>query len=240
MDLISDSHMPKYAQIADVFRQRIARGTWTQGSRLPANEVLASEFGVSRVTIRQAVDLLVRDGLIEAQQGRGTFITGTVKQDRWLRVETTLSDLAEVYRDTSPEIINISESRTDAPLFPEDGKPAGKYVFMRRVHSRDHRPYCVISIYLDEKIFRRHPKRFRRETVIPILKDLRDPRIRSARQTLTIGTADLEAARLLRIPLNSPVAEVRRVFTAADQTVMYLGEVTYRGDFVRIDMDLRP
>jgi GntR family transcriptional regulator len=240
MDLISDSHMPKYAQIADVFRQRIARGIWTQGSRLPANEVLASEFGVSRVTVRQAVDLLVRDGLIEAQQGRGTFITGTVKQDRWLRVETTLSDLAEVYRDTSPEIINISESRTDAPLFPEDGKPASRYVFMRRVHSRDHRPYCVISIYLDEKIFRRHPKRFRRETVIPILKDLRDPRIRSARQTLTIGTADLEAARLLRIPLNSPVAEVRRVFTAADQTVIYLGEVTYRGDFVRIEMDLRP
>jgi GntR family transcriptional regulator len=240
MDLISDSHMPKYAQIADIFRQRIARGIWTQGSRLPANELLASEFGVSRVTIRQAVDLLVRDGIIEAQQGRGTFITGTVKQDRWLKVETTLSDLAEVYRDTSPEIINISESRTDAPLLPEDGKAAPRYVFMRRVHSRDHRPYCVISIYLDERIFRKYPKRFRKETVIPILKDLRDPRIKSARQTLTIGTADLEAARLLQIPLNSPVAEVRRVFTTADRTVIYLGEVTYRGDFVRIDMDLRP
>ena len=62
----------------------------------------------------------------------------------------------------------------------------------------------------------------------------------SARQTLTIGTADIEAARLLRVPLNSPVAEVRRIFTTADRTVIYLGEVTYRGDFVRIDMDLRP
>jgi GntR family transcriptional regulator len=40
--------------------------------------------------------------------------------------------------------------------------------------------------------------------------------------------------------LNSPVAEVRRVFTIADRTVIYLGEVTYRGDFIRIDMDLRP
>jgi GntR family transcriptional regulator len=44
----------------------------------------------------------------------------------------------------------------------------------------------------------------------------------------------------LQIPLNSPVAEVRRVFTAADRSVIYLGEVTYRGDFIRIDMDLRP
>ncbi len=240
MDLISDSHVPKYAQIADIFRQRIARGIWAQGLRLPANEELAAEFGVSRVTIRQAVDLLARDGIIEARQGRGTFITGTPKQDRWLKVETTLSDLAEVYRDTSPEIINISESRIDAPLLPEDGKPAPHYVFMRRVHSRDKRPYCVISIYLDERVFRKYPKRFRKETVIPILKDMRDPSISSARQTLTIGTADLEVAKLLRVPLNSPVAEVRRVFTTADRTVIYLGEVTYRGDFIRIDMDLRP
>jgi GntR family transcriptional regulator len=240
MDLIADSHVPKYAQIADIFRQRIARGTWSKGFRLPANEVLALEFGVSRVTIRQAVDLLSRDGVIEAQQGRGTFVTGTLKQDRWLRVETTLSDLVDVYRDTSPEIINISEGRIDAPLLPADGKPAEKYVFMRRVHSRKKQPYCVISIYLDERIFRRYPKRFRNQTVIPILNDLKDPAIAQARQTLTIGTADLEVARFLNIPLNSPVAEVRRVFTIADGTVIYLGEVTYRGDFVRIDMDLRP
>jgi GntR family transcriptional regulator len=240
MDLISESHVPKYAQIADIFRQRIARGIWAQGLRLPANEELAAEFGVSRVTIRQAVELLARDGILKAQQGRGTFITGVLKQDRWLRVETTLSDLAEVYRDTSPEIINISESRTDAPLLPEDGKAAARYVFMRRVHSRNNRPYCVISIYLDEKTFRKYPRRFRKETVIPILKDMRDPRISNAWQTLTIGTADLEAAKLLQVPLNSPVAEVRRVFTAADRTVIYLGEVTYRGDFIRIEMDLRP
>jgi GntR family transcriptional regulator len=69
---------------------------------------------------------------------------------------------------------------------------------------------------------------------------MRDPSISSARQTLTIGTADLEVARLLQVPLNSQVAEVRRVFTTADRTVIYLGEVTYRGDFIRIDMDLRP
>jgi GntR family transcriptional regulator len=240
MNLISDGHVPKYAQIADIFRQRIARGTWAQGSRLPANESLAAEFGVSRVTIRQAVDLLVRDGIIEAQQGRGTFVTGTLTQTRWLKVETTLADLAEVYRDTSPKIINISESRANAPLLPGEGEAAPGYVFMRRVHSRDDRPYCVISIYLDERIFRKSPKRFRTETVIPLLKEMREPRISSARQTLTIGVADLEVAKLLQVPLNSPVAEVRRVFTTADRTVIYLGEVTYRGDFVKIDMDLRP
>ena len=64
MELSSDSHVPKYAQIADIFRQRIARGVWTQGFRLPANEEMAAEIGVTRVTIRQAVELLARDGVI--------------------------------------------------------------------------------------------------------------------------------------------------------------------------------
>lgn len=240
MILDAESHIPKYAQIAETLRQRIARGMWPHGARLPGNDTLAAEFSVSRVTIRQAVELLTREGILEAQQGRGTFITGDVSQDRWLRVETTLTDLAKVYRTTSPKIINISETRCEAPLHPEDGLPAANYVFMRRVHSRKRQPYCVISIYLDETIFRKAPKRFRSETVIPILMEMPGHVIATARQRLTIGTADLEVSRLLRIPLNSPVAEVRRVFTARDGTVIYLGEVTYRGDFISIDMDLRP
>jgi GntR family transcriptional regulator len=241
MILDAISHIPKYVQIADILRQRIARGVWSRGMCLPANEELAAEFGVSRVTVRQAVEVLTRDGILEAQQGRGTFITGSsVPQDRWLRVETTLADLANVYRDTSPEIINIAESKSDAPLRPEDGTPAANYVFMRRVHSRKKQAYCVISIYLDETIFRKSPKRFRTETVIPLLTEMRNKIIKTARQTLSIGTADLEVSKLLHIPLNSPVAEVRRVFTSHDNTVIYLGEVTYRGDFVRIEMDLRP
>jgi GntR family transcriptional regulator len=83
---------------------------------------------------------------------------------------------------------------------PKDDKAAKNYVFMWRVHSRDKGSYCVISIYLDEKVFRKSPRRFRKETVIPILKDMRDLTIRSARQTLTIGTADLDIAKLLHVP----------------------------------------
>lgn len=240
MLLSADSHSPKYAQIADIFRQRIARGHWPKETRLPTNEQLAVEFAVSRVTVRQAIDLLSREGVLEARQGLGTFVKGSLTEDRWLRVETNLASLSEVYRNTSPEIINIAEASAQPRLEASDGQPAERYVFMRRVHSREHQPYCVISIYLDEKVFRKHPERFRREVVIPILTAMRNPRIAKARQSLTIGTADLDVSRLLRIPLNAPVAEVRRVFNSADGRVIYLGEVTYRGDAVRIEMDLKP
>jgi GntR family transcriptional regulator len=67
MELSSDSHVPKYAQIADIFRQRIARGIWAQGLRLPANEDLATEFGVSRERQDAFARLLIREILADEQ-----------------------------------------------------------------------------------------------------------------------------------------------------------------------------
>jgi GntR family transcriptional regulator len=98
----------------------------------------------------------------------------------------------------------------------------------------------VIDIYLDAAIFARNPKRFRTETVIPVLTAMRSVQITSARQVLTISTADLEVARHLGIAVNAPVAEVRGVFTGPARRVIYLGEITYRGDFIHLEMDLQP
>ena len=124
-------------------------------------------------------------------------------------------------------------------LDPAEGAPAPGYRYMRRVHSREGEAYCVISIYLDERIFKRAPRRFRRETVVPVLLDLKVALAR-AHQTLRIGMADVETASYLGIPVNAPTAEVRRVCRARDGTVAYLGEVTYRGDYIRLEMDLKP
>ena len=68
--------MPRYAQLADLLRQRIARGVWPPGTQLPSLEALMQEFDVARVTVRQAIDLLAREGLVSPQRGRGTFVTG--------------------------------------------------------------------------------------------------------------------------------------------------------------------
>jgi GntR family transcriptional regulator len=167
-------------------------------------------------------------------------VTGQPDAPRRLRVETTLAAMVEMYRGDKPELLNIVETSGAPALTEDDGKAAAKYFHMRRVHSRDGFPYCVISIYLDHRVFRRAPERFRREVVIPLLAELPGLKIARARQTLTIGTADMEVAGHIRVPVNSPVAEVRRVFNSPDGTVMYLAEVIYRGDYIRLDMDLRP
>ena len=237
--ILDHAQGPLYVQLAELFRQRIVKGVWREGEKLPSLERLVEEFEVARVTVRQAIERLTRDGLVLPQRGRGTFVTGAPVSDRWLRVETTLQNLSDVYRDTHPTILNIDESRRMPRLSEADGVAALQYVYMRRVHARQGRPYCVIDIYLDAEIFGRHPVRFRKETVIPILMAMASVRIVTARQVLTISTADLEVARHLQVPVNAPVADVRRVFTGPKRRVIYLGEVTYRGDFIHMEIDLK-
>ena len=237
--ILDKAQVPLYVQLADLFRQRIVKGMWREGEKLPSLEKLVAEFEVARVTVRQAIERLARDGLVSPQRGRGTFVTGAPQADRWLKVETTLRNLADVYRDTQPTILNIDESARTPRLDASDGVAAERYVYMRRVHAHEGRPYCVIDIYLDAAIFARHPVRFRKETVISLLLEMPSVKIVTARQVLTISTADLEVARHLGTRVNAPVAEVRRVFTGPKRRVIYLGEITYRGDFVHLEIDLK-
>lgn len=232
--------IPRYVQLADLFRQRVDKGEWLPGSKLPSIDELMAQFDVARVTVRQAIAMLADEGLLSPQRGRGTFVTDKAGARRRLRVETTLGDLVEMYRGDRPEHSTLEESVASPSVKPADGILAPKYFHMRRVHSRDGERYCVIAIYIDHRVFRRAPARFRRELVLPVLTSLPDLRIASGRQTLTIAKADVEISRLLGVPLNMPVAEVRRVLCDADGTIIYLADVSYRGDYIHLEMDLKP
>ncbi|MCC7272437.1 MAG: GntR family transcriptional regulator [Alphaproteobacteria bacterium] len=238
--LFGSSPIPLYLQLADLFRARIARGRWPAGAAAPSIEELMREFGVARVTVRQAMGVLAREGLVSPQRGRGTFVAQAAGAGRRLKVETTLADLVEMYRGDEPELLNIEESHEPPTLAAKDGVAAPSYFRMRRVHSRDGQRYCVITIHIDERVFRRAPARFRGEVVLPVLMSIPGLAIARARQTLEIAKADVGVAGLLGIPVNEPIAEVRRILSAPDGTVIYLAEVSYRGDYIHLDMDLKP
>lgn len=236
--MFENTPVPRYVQLADVLRHRIKRGVWPRGEMLPSIGRLMEEFQVARVTVRQAVHLLAREGLLSPQRGRGTIVTAEPGARRRLLLQTSLDDLVEMYRGDTADLSNIVECDRQPILQERDGSHAQNYFHMQRMHSRDGEAYCVVSIYIDRRIYALAPERFRNEVVIPLFASLPGIEIAQAYQTLNIAAADVEVARNLRIPVNTPVAEVRRVFTAPDGTVIYLGEATYRGDYIHLEMDL--
>jgi GntR family transcriptional regulator len=164
--------IPLYVEIADLLRRQMERGIWPAGQRLPTLEELARQYGVARVTVRQAMDVLSREGRILRQQGKGTFVAGAPGERRWLHLEAGLEALAAFYEGTRPRLLMLAEAVAAPALEASDGIPAPEYQFMRRVHSLDDVPYALIDIYLDARVFGLAPRRFRTETVISLLLSL--------------------------------------------------------------------
>ena len=98
-----DRNLPvaAYYQIAHDLQSRIASGEWNATRRLPAEAKLAQEYGVSRMTIRQALAELDKEGILSRRQGSGTFIEeaapgngqGTVTMSSTLSVSQALRDM---------------------------------------------------------------------------------------------------------------------------------------------------
>lgn len=74
--------LPAYMKIHDQLKKDIDEHRWAIGERLPSERDLADQFAVSRMTLRQAVSLLVEEGVLERRVGSGTFVSSTRVQER--------------------------------------------------------------------------------------------------------------------------------------------------------------
>lgn len=233
------SAVARYLQLATLFRRRIEQGTWKPGTQIPTVEDLASEFGVARATIRQALDQLDADGLIDRYRAKGTFVRGEAGANRlWCEVETDWSGLL---RSRDGAVIEVLDE-TAAAAAPDAaiGDAAPRYRHIRRRHWRDGQAFLIADVFLDASL---RPKvtdeDLRTKTALRLAAAVPGVRIADARQTLTIGTADVETAASLQIPLNAPVAYVHRVAVDQRGVRILVADGIYRGDVVRIDIKLR-
>ncbi len=89
-----ESHIPLYVQLADDLREQIRTGVIKQGDKLPSETEMVRDYKIARLTIREALGILVNEGLIEKRHGKGTFCKTNVVQKKY-RVDILLN-LAEV------------------------------------------------------------------------------------------------------------------------------------------------
>jgi GntR family transcriptional regulator len=233
----ADSRVPRYLQVASALRRRIREGIWSVGDRIATLEELEREFGVARVTVRQAIELLQGEGLVRSYQGRGTFVTKVIEHDRWLQLATDWESLIAPIRDNVPHLLP-SEPHPGPTIEEDDGKPAPAYVFIRSVQKRGSQPYAYARVHVAKHIHARSPRLFASRVALSVLSDMSNLAISRAHQTLVIGSADIETARILGIALNAPTAEARCVVVDGDGVVIYVGEITYPGDYVRLNIEL--
>jgi GntR family transcriptional regulator len=116
-------------------------------------------------------------------------------------------------------------------------RPALEYVFLRSIQARDGDPYALVNVHLAKDIYDRDPEKFQTHAILPTLADMKDVTVIKARQTLLIGAADPYTANMLRIPLNTPTAEAHWTVLDEKNRAIYVAQVTYRGDCIKLMID---
>jgi GntR family transcriptional regulator len=232
------SPVPLYIQVASALRRRIETGQWRQGQQISTLEALEEEFEVARVTVRQAVELLQDEGLVRRHQGRGTFVADKLEDKHWLKLETTWESLVESIRDNVPTMIRVEHPPPQPKLTDGEGRLAGEYVVLRSVQLKNGAPYALVDLHLDRAIYEQSPRAFLTHTALPIVATMKGADIERAHQTMVIGAADPNAAALLKVPLGTPTAECHCVVTNRKGVAIYVADIVYRNDCVKLHIDL--
>ncbi|MGC1504502.1 MAG: GntR family transcriptional regulator [Sulfitobacter sp.] len=233
------SAIARYIQLATLFRRRIVMGQWPLGSQIPTVDELAEECGVARATIRQALDLLEEEKLIERYRAKGTFVRRHPQEELWCSVATDLSGLLRPAGDAEIEVLSDEPNVVLKQVAYPIGKLAESYRHLRRRHFREGNAFLLTDIHIDERLNDSiTAKDLTTKTALRLISDIPGLEIVEAQQTLTIGSADMDVAEALSIPLNAPVAFVHRRAVDQHGTTVLAAEGIYRGDVVRFDIKL--
>lgn len=145
--------LPAYIRIRNSIKEEIDEGIWKIGQRLPSERTLSENFEVSRMTLRQAITLLVEDGILERRVGAGTFVASRRVQEK-MRGTTSFTEIIRSQgKEPSSKLISYEKVTPNSrevehlQLSPKD-----KIIRMERVRYADGIPVVYEVASIPEKI----------------------------------------------------------------------------------------
>ncbi len=225
--------LPLYYRIETALQRRIAEKDLLPGDRLPSEERLAAEYGVSRLTIREAMRRMEARGDVVRLRGRGTFVSEKIKA----RVASTkltgfLEDYYTEIQRVHVKSAQISEVappahvRTALQLGAED-----TVVLVRRLRMVDNEPFALTRNYIRPEWGRRlNEADLYRLPLVQIFEQVLGVVFGDALQTIEAKFATDEVADLLDVPFGAPVLHVERLMRDQHGTPIEVVMSYYRAD----------
>ena len=226
------SRLPLYHQLYEILRGDILGGTWEPGDMLPPESELIEQYQVSRTTVRQVLDMLVNEGLIYRQQGRGTFVAQATVEQGLVRIISFTEDMRQ--RGFKPASKVLSSGLIAAP--PDiaeklEIEPGEELARLERLRLATEEPMSIEESHL---VHRYCPGVLEGDYASSPLREAleRDHGIRlvRAKQVIRAILAPRNLTRLLSIPPKSALLCIERVsYSQQDIPVEFL-RIYYRAD----------
>ena len=154
--------LPAYMKIHDQIKKDIDEHRWAIGERLPSERDLAEQFEVSRMTLRQAISLLVEEGVLERRVGSGTFVSSTRVQEK-MRGTTSFTEIVKSQgKVPSSQLISYRKTIPNEQEVAKLGiSPTENIIRMERVRYADQVPLVYEVASIPEKFI----KDFKKEEI---------------------------------------------------------------------------
>lgn len=226
------SSLPYYQQLADLLRREISeREGPDEIYQLPSENELADRHGITRATVRHALDVLEQDGWIYREKGRGSFASARRVEHELTRLVSTTEDMQRRGWSLTTQLVSLEQ----APSLPyvahalelPEGTPVYELCRLRLV---DDEPLSLQTAYLPVALCPTLQENDLTTSLYRLLETRYGLRLWTGKEVLRARCATPHEAKLLEIKRNMPVMTTERVTYAANGMAVEYLEAVWRGD----------
>lgn len=224
-----ESPLPLWAQIESDLRARLSANEFSEG--VPPEEDLASAYGVSRHTIREALRRLTSAGLIERQRGRGTAVAAPASLEQRVGTFYSLAQSIEARGLSERSVVTVRERATHDEAAAQLALPEGTpLIHIARIRyagdealalDESWLPYEAARVVVDEE--------FEQGSLYQFLAENAGLRLSGGRERISAVTADTEQAATLELPEGVALFRIDRLTYAGEQPIEWRVSLV-RGD----------
>jgi len=233
---------PIYRTLADLIERRILAQAYPVGSQIPPEPELEREFAVSRTTVRQALALLKRRGMLVSRSGLGTVVKSDGAGRTSLSVSGSVRDL--VYYAAGTQYRALDRVLVPPPAAVAAAlrlSPAERVVRFRGLRARGREPFAFEEVCIPQTLGRDLDNRtLGTETLFGRLEQVNDFRIAEVKQTIAAVAAPAGVARLLGRRAGMPMLKTTRIYRLASGRAVEHAVTFYDSSRFEYDMKLLP
>lgn len=235
-----NSSQALFSQLEEIIRDGIENGLWDPGEAIPSERELSNMYGLSRMTVRRALDRLVSNGLLFRVDGKGTFVNEPKVSYQALSLAGLREQTIGIGQSPSAKLLGVEKILAPMNIASVlNIKPDEPLYLIERVSFANEMPFALHRSYIPEKIC---PglldSDLANNSLYALLKKYKNITISRASETLESALATDRESLFLNVPAGSPMFLLRITTFEANDKPIEFAKVIFRGDRIQLSLNI--
>lgn len=230
--------MLAYQKVYEKIKEEILASRYGIGTLMPTEAELEKEYGVSRSTIRKAMELLAGDGYVDIRQGRGTMIRDFSAKQDYTHVTSVTESLKKKGYLVSTRKLYIEKNRAPERIAGLlELQPSEEVAHVQRIQEADGKPVCIMENYIPYRLVPGIEKEMGIVSLYQHLEESYQFEIERTKDTISAVTANFFEAEILGVPVGAALLHVDRVCYSPAGNPVCCDRVKILGSYYQIEVE---